>query len=90
MSILTRISGDIAAGGFYVFGAAYATSVILGWHLDSVTIVDYVASLDPWLKMSVKATVALPVIYHSLNGTRYLIWDLLPKQLINNRSVIQT
>lgn len=89
MSISTRITGDVAAGSFYVFGAAYAVSTAFGWQCDSAMLIDYYSSLHPFTKISAKAVLAFPVVYHCLNGTRYLFWDSLPKRFVNNVSVIR-
>ena len=37
-SALHRITGSVASGGLYVFGAAYLIAPLFGWHLESASI----------------------------------------------------
>lgn len=80
--MLNRITGAFLSGGFYIFGAAYLVSPLMGWHMDSATMAAAFGAL-PWLaKFSLKSLVALPFTFHSINGVRHLTWDM-GKQLIN-------
>ncbi|CAL8583900.1 cytochrome b subunit of succinate dehydrogenase, Sdh3p [Xanthoria parietina] len=75
LSALNRITGIILSGGFYVFGAAYLVSPLLGWHLESSALAASFAELPTAVKLLLKFGVALPFTYHSWNGMRHLVWD---------------
>lgn len=88
MSALNRITGCILSGGFYVFGAAYLVSPLLGLHMDSVSMA---AAFGAWplaAKVLAKFTFALPFTYHSFNGLRHLVWDM--GSAFKNAQVIKT
>jgi succinate dehydrogenase (ubiquinone) cytochrome b560 subunit len=46
------------------------------------------AALPVVAKVLLKATMAFPFVFHSLNGLRHLSWDMLVG--LNNKAVIQT
>jgi succinate dehydrogenase (ubiquinone) cytochrome b560 subunit len=75
-SITHRITGSILSGGFYIFGSAYLVAPLLGWHLDSASLVAAFASWPVALKVAAKFSVALPFTFHSFNGFRHLAWDM--------------
>jgi succinate dehydrogenase (ubiquinone) cytochrome b560 subunit len=54
---------------------AYAVSPLLGWHLESTVLATSFASLGVATKIGLKALVAWPFTFHSLNGLRHLTWD---------------
>lgn len=76
LSGLNRITGCVVSGGFYVFGAAYIVSPLLGWHMDSASIAAAFGSLPVLLKVATKFLVAMPFTFHSINGVRHLVWDV--------------
>ncbi|KAI0123948.1 hypothetical protein BJ170DRAFT_67540 [Xylariales sp. AK1849] len=75
-SIWTRITGSIFSGGLYAFSAAYLVAPLLGWHLESASLVAAFGSLPVAVKGGLKFLVAWPFVFHSLNGIRHLTWDL--------------
>ncbi|RUS20520.1 succinate dehydrogenase cytochrome b560 subunit [Endogone sp. FLAS-F59071] len=75
MSGAHRVTGATLAGGLYAGILAYLAGPAVGVHLDSASLVSAVASLPVAAKVGVKATLAFPFVFHSLNGVRHLIWD---------------
>ncbi|KAL8997749.1 MAG: hypothetical protein Q9169_003078 [Polycauliona sp. 2 TL-2023] len=88
MSMFNRITGVALSGGFYLFGAAYLASPLLGWHLESSTIAASFAELPTAVKLLLKFGVALPFTYHSWNGIRHLVWDT--GRQFSNKTVVRT
>ncbi|KAH9909506.1 hypothetical protein F4778DRAFT_711726 [Xylariomycetidae sp. FL2044] len=74
-SIWTRITGSMFTGALYTFSTAYLVAPLMGWHLESASLVEAFASLPPALKVGTKFLVAWPFFFHFFNGTRHLIWD---------------
>lgn len=81
-----RMTGGILSGGFYVFGAAYLVSPLLGWHLDSASMAAAFGAWPVLAKVLAKFAVAMPFTFHSFNGIRHLFWDMgsqLKNQQVN-------
>ncbi|KAJ5664852.1 uncharacterized protein N7477_007300 [Penicillium maclennaniae] len=74
-SSLHRITGVALSGSLYLWATAYLASPVLGWHLESASMVAAMAALPIAAKVALKATLALPFTYHCMNGVRHLIWD---------------
>ncbi|BFZ57847.1 cytochrome b subunit of succinate dehydrogenase, Sdh3p [Savitreella phatthalungensis] len=75
LSMFNRLTGITLSGGMYVFGAAYLVAPVLGWHLDTASLVAAFGSLSVFSKLAIKTVVAAPFAFHSWNGIRHLIWD---------------
>ncbi|KAJ5177163.1 uncharacterized protein N7482_003040 [Penicillium canariense] len=75
-SSLHRITGVALSGTLYLWATAYLASPALGWHLESASMVAAMGALPVAAKVLIKATMALPFTYHSMNGLRHLMWDL--------------
>jgi succinate dehydrogenase (ubiquinone) cytochrome b560 subunit len=88
LSITNRITGGILSAGFYALGLAYLASPVLGWNLDSASMVAAVASWPVAVKIAAKFAVALPFTFHSFNGLRHLVWDT--GRQFKNKVVIRT
>ncbi|KAK0510385.1 hypothetical protein JMJ35_006817 [Cladonia borealis] len=88
LSALNRITGCALSGGFYIFGAAYLASPLLGWHLESATMAEWFGGLGAVTKGGIKMAVALPFAFHSWNGVRHLVWDT--GRELSNRQVVVT
>ncbi|KZF25479.1 succinate dehydrogenase cytochrome b560 subunit [Xylona heveae TC161] len=73
---LTRITGAVLSGGFYIFGAAYLAAPLVGWHLESASLAAAFGSLPVIAKVLIKSVAAFPFTYHCINGVRHLIWDM--------------
>ncbi|GFF57702.1 succinate dehydrogenase cytochrome B subunit, mitochondrial [Aspergillus udagawae] len=71
-----HITGIALSGTLYLWATAYVLSPVFGWQLGSATMVAAFGALPVVVKVSLKAIMALPFTYHSLNGVRHLIWDL--------------
>lgn len=74
--MLNRITGSVLSGGFYIFGAAYLVSPLLGWHLESAAMAEWFGGFGEVTKGVVKFAVAWPFAFHSWNGVRHLVWDM--------------
>jgi len=61
--------------GVYGFGAAYFFAPLLGMPFDIETVATAFGSLPTAAKVGIKAVVALPFTFHSINGLRHLMWD---------------
>ncbi|VBB75797.1 Putative succinate dehydrogenase cytochrome B subunit, mitochondrial precursor [Podospora comata] len=75
-SIWQRFTGSGLSGGLYVFGAAYLAAPLLGWHLESASLVSAFGALPFAVKSGVKFLVAWPFAFHAFNGVRHLALDL--------------
>lgn len=63
-------------------------SPLLGWHLDSASLVAAFASWPVLAKVFAKFVVAMPFTFHSFNGVRHLVWDM--GRQFTNQQVIRT
>lgn len=88
MSSLNRMTGVAMSGSLYLFGTAYLVAPALGWHLETAVMAAAFASWPLFVKIGIKALVALPFTFHSFNGIRHLAWDTA--SMITNERVIQT
>ncbi|KAJ3010709.1 cytochrome b subunit of succinate dehydrogenase, Sdh3p [Thoreauomyces humboldtii] len=70
MSIFTRITGVGLTSIFYFGSIWYGISPYA-----SGDVVSLVHSLPPAVLIGGKAILAVPIIFHSTNGVRHLIWD---------------
>ncbi|KAF8536414.1 mitochondrial succinate dehydrogenase subunit C [Trichophaea hybrida] len=75
MSSANRVTGVMLAGSVYLFGISYAVAPLVGLHVESASIAAAFAALPVAAKFVVKGTLALPFVFHSLNGLRHLTWD---------------
>ncbi|KAA8646991.1 hypothetical protein EYZ11_000091 [Aspergillus tanneri] len=87
-SAFNRISGVAVSGVLYLYATAYLAAPLLGWHLESASLVAAFATLPLAAKAVIKGTVAFPFVYHCLNGLRHLTWDL--GRGITNQQVMRT
>ncbi|KAH8664209.1 hypothetical protein BX600DRAFT_463986 [Xylariales sp. PMI_506] len=78
-SIWTRITGGIFSGGLYVFASAYLVAPLLGWHLETASLVSAFGSLPEVVKGGFKFLVAWPFVFHAINGTKHLQLDATAK-----------
>ncbi|KAF9894878.1 cytochrome b subunit of succinate dehydrogenase, Sdh3p [Aspergillus nanangensis] len=83
-----RITGVALSGTLYLYATAYLASPLLGWHLESASMVAAFAALPVAAKILLKGTLAFPFTYHCMNGLRHLGWDLCLG--ITNQQVIKT
>lgn len=63
-------------GSLYAYSLAYLAAPLAGWHLESATLAASAATLPVAVKVVGKFLIAWPVLFHSFNGTRHLVWDL--------------
>jgi succinate dehydrogenase (ubiquinone) cytochrome b560 subunit len=76
------------SGTMYIFGISYLAAPLLGWHLESASLVASFAALPLVIQVLLKAGFALPFTFHSLNGLRHLTWDT--GTAFTNKQVIVT
>lgn len=76
-SIFNRITGVGLSVTLYTFMTAYAVAPLLGWGdcLSSANLAQYIAELPQWVKLLVKAPLAVAMSFHTFNGLRHLSWD---------------
>ncbi|KDN47728.1 hypothetical protein K437DRAFT_267772 [Tilletiaria anomala UBC 951] len=76
-SIFNRITGAGLSVGLYGFALAYAAAPLIGATnvLSSAYLTGFVAGLPFWLKLTLKAPLALAASFHTFNGFRHLGWD---------------
>jgi succinate dehydrogenase (ubiquinone) cytochrome b560 subunit len=75
MSAANRIAGVALGGSVYVFGITYAVAPLAGFHAESAAIAATAAALPLAVKIALKASLATPFVFHSVNGLRHLTWD---------------
>lgn len=63
------------AASFYALTVTYAATSILNIPFDATTLVSAFAALPVAVKVGLKAAMAFPFVFHSLNGVRHLVWD---------------
>ncbi|KAL3481795.1 hypothetical protein BJX99DRAFT_218247 [Aspergillus californicus] len=83
-----RVTGIMLSGPLYLWATAYLASPLLGWHLESASMVAAFAALPVLAQVGLKGFFALPFTYHCMNGLRHLMWDT--GRGITNKQVIQT
>ncbi|PWN40261.1 cytochrome b560 subunit of succinate dehydrogenase [Ceraceosorus guamensis] len=87
MSISNRITGAALSAGLYAGAIAYLALPYLGF-LDTSLVpstLGFIAGLPFWFKMTTKSILAVPFVYHTINGVRHLIWD--SGRLLSNSSM---
>jgi succinate dehydrogenase (ubiquinone) cytochrome b560 subunit len=47
----------------------------MGWHLDTVSLVEWFEGLSNGSRMAIKGFFAYPFVFHAFHGLRHLIWD---------------
>ncbi|CAK7200093.1 cytochrome b subunit of succinate dehydrogenase, Sdh3p [Sporothrix eucalyptigena] len=78
-SIMQRYTGMAYAGALYAGSLAYLAAPLLGWHLESASLVAFAAGLPVAAKVTLKTLAAFPFLFHSFNGVRHLVWDAAVK-----------
>lgn len=78
-SIMQRYTGMAYAGALYAGSLAYLTAPLVGWHLESASLVAFAAGLPVAAKVVLKTLAAFPFLFHSFNGVRHLVWDAAVK-----------
>lgn len=58
-----------------MFATAYLAAPLLGWHLESASIVALVGGLPLIVKGGIKTLLAFPFAFHAINGVRHLVYD---------------
>ncbi|EXJ61941.1 succinate dehydrogenase (ubiquinone) cytochrome b560 subunit [Cladophialophora yegresii CBS 114405] len=82
---LMRNSAILITAPIYIFGAAYLIAPLVGWHLDSTSVVEWFACLPHATKLAIKAVFAFPFCFHIVHGLRHLVWDT--GMMLTNRQV---
>ncbi|KAG6204938.1 hypothetical protein E4U35_002984 [Claviceps purpurea] len=75
-SAWTRITGCTLSGAAYAYFATYLIAPLLGWHLESASLVSAFAVLPFAVKGGIKFAFGFPFAYHFINGMRHLWFDL--------------
>lgn len=75
LSALERLTGQLLAGGLYLFGAAYVAAPYLSWDVSAAALAAAFGALPLLAKVGAKFAVALPFVFHCANGVRNLVWS---------------
>lgn len=75
LSGLNRVTGVFMAAGLYGLTVAYAATGLVGFEFDAASLIAAFSGLPVWAKVSAKAAMAFPFVFHSLNGIRHIVWD---------------
>lgn len=65
------------SGAAYAYFAGYLVAPLLGWHIESASLVSAFAAMPFALKGVVKVALAFPFSFHFINGLRHLSYDLV-------------
>ncbi|ETI19871.1 succinate dehydrogenase, cytochrome b556 subunit [Cladophialophora carrionii CBS 160.54] len=82
---LMRNSAILITAPVYIFGAAYLIAPLVGWHLDTASVVEWFGCLPQAARLSIKAVFGFPFCFHIVHGLRHLIWDT--GMMLTNRQV---
>lgn len=82
---INRNSAMIITAPIYVFGAAYLASPIMGWHLDTGSLVEWFGELSYGTRLAVKGFFGFPFVFHIVHSLKHLIWDT--GAMLTNRQV---
>ncbi|KIW88122.1 succinate dehydrogenase, cytochrome b556 subunit [Cladophialophora bantiana CBS 173.52] len=83
---LMRNCAILLTGPIYIFGAAYVISPLLGWHLDTESLVAWFSALPVGARLAVKGVWGFAFCFHVVHGLRHLIWDT--GMMLSNRQVM--
>lgn len=75
-SIFQRYTGGALSGAVYLYATAYLAAPLLGWHLESQSLVAAFAGLSVATKTGLKLAFAWPFVFHFMNGVRHLTYDM--------------
>lgn len=75
-SIWQRFTGAGLAGLLYGYSLAYLAAPLVGWHLESASLVAAFAGLPLAAKAGLKFLFAWPFVFHAINGVRHLLYDM--------------
>jgi succinate dehydrogenase (ubiquinone) cytochrome b560 subunit len=75
----------IITAPIYIFGAAYLASPIMGWHLDTGSLVEWFGGLPYGTRVAVKGFFGFPFVFHIVHSLKHLIWDT--GAMLTNRQV---
>ena len=78
-SIMQRYTGMAYAGALYAGSLTYLAAPLLGWHVESASLVAFAAGLPVAAKVGIKTLAAFPFLFHAFNGMRHLVWDTAVK-----------
>lgn len=76
-SAWTRITGCTLSGAAYAYFATYLVAPLLGWHIESASLVSAFAALPFAVQGGVKVALGFPFAFHCINGVRHLTYDLV-------------
>lgn len=76
-SAWTRITGITLSGAAYAYFATYLAAPLIGWHVESASLVSAFAAMPFALKGAIKFGLGFPFAFHAINGLRHLSYDLV-------------
>ncbi|OIW30364.1 cytochrome b560 subunit of succinate dehydrogenase [Coniochaeta ligniaria NRRL 30616] len=75
-SIWQRFTGMGFTGLLYGYSLAYLAAPLVGWHLESASLVAAFGALPVAIKAAAKFVVAWPLVFHAINGVRHVAYDM--------------
>lgn len=75
-SIWMRFTGGAFSGLLYGYSIAYLAAPLIGWHLESASMVAAFGALPLAVKAGAKFLVAWPFVFHAINGVRHALYDM--------------
>ncbi|KAK4938343.1 cytochrome b subunit of succinate dehydrogenase, Sdh3p [Elasticomyces elasticus] len=82
---IMRNCAIILTAPIYIFGAAYLVSPLMGWHLDTASLVEWFGSLSVGTRLAIKGFFGFPFVFHIVHGLKHLVWDT--GAMLTNRQV---
>jgi len=80
-----RNSAILIAAPVYIFGAAYLISPVMGWQLDTASLVEWFGGLPVGARLAFKGFFGFPFVFHIVHGLKHLVWDT--GAMLTNRQV---
>jgi succinate dehydrogenase (ubiquinone) cytochrome b560 subunit len=75
-SIWQRFTGSAFSGLLYGYSIAYLAAPLIGWHLESASLVAAFGALPVAVKGALKFAAAWPFVFHAINGLRHIAYDM--------------
>ncbi|OQV09832.1 hypothetical protein CLAIMM_13914 [Cladophialophora immunda] len=82
---LMRNCAMLLTAPIYIFGAAYVVAPVVGWHLDTDSVVAWFGALPVGVRVAIKGVWGFAFCFHLVHGLRHLIWDT--GMMLSNRQV---
>ncbi|KAF4983238.1 hypothetical protein FZEAL_1305 [Fusarium zealandicum] len=75
-SAWNRFTGSALSGTMYAFMVGYLVAPLAGFHMESAGVAAAFGGLPLIVKGGVKFALGFPFVFHSISGTKHLLYDL--------------